>query len=166
MSLAHYSPEDVTVLLAGVKPIEGFQDGTFISIKKDVPVFKTYRTSDGKIARLKDNDASYTITLTLMSTSPSNNVLDAWMKLDQISSMAKIPMIIKDELGSSLFFSTTTWIEEPPELTFATSTEPRTWVLRSSQGIMNVGGNEDANDLVDDFRDSILSTIPILQGVL
>lgn len=166
MALQNYSPEDVTVLLAGVKPIQGFIDGTFVEIEKNTQTFQTYRSADGRIARKKDNDFSYTVRLTLMSTSASNDVLDYLAKVDQLTSMGKVPLIIKDQLGSTLFFSATTWVETIPTITFSTSIGERTWVLRSSQAISTVGGNEDASDLLEDTANIVLSSLPILEGLL
>lgn len=166
MALQHYSPEDVTVLLLGIKPIEGFSEGTFIKISKDVPSYTTSRSSDGKIARKYDNDDTYTITLTLMSTSPSNEVLDAWFKADRITRVAKLPIIIKDQLGSTLFTSTTTWIESPADVDFGTTITDRVWTLRSSQAVLINGGNEDATELVEDLANLIIGSLPILEGIL
>lgn len=166
MALQHYSPEDVTVLLLGVKPIEGFMQGTFIEITKDVRSFGTSRSADGKVARKYDNDDTYTIQLTLMSTSPSNEVLDLWHKADRVSRMAKLPIIIKDQLGSTLFSSTTTWVESPADVSFATEITPRVWTLRSSQGILVNGGNEDATSLLEDLGNSLIGSLPILERFL
>lgn len=166
MALQNYSPEDVTVLLAGVKPIQGFIDGTFIEIDKNTQTFQPYRSADGKIARKKDNDFSYTVRFTLMSTSASNDVLDYLAKVDQLTSMGKVPLIIKDQLGSTSFYSATTWIETIPTVTFSTGISERTWVLRSSQGILVNGGNEDASSLLEDTANIVLASLPMLEGLL
>ena len=63
MALATYSPEDVVFLLAGVIPLDGFADGTFISVRKSNPIFETVVSADGKVSRTQIKNPLYTVTL-------------------------------------------------------------------------------------------------------
>lgn len=166
MSLATYSPEDITILLAGIYPLTGYIDGTFISITKDLAPFESARTSDGRVARKHNNDQSYTIILTLQSTSQDNDVLTKLGQIDETFFRGKFPLLVKDQVGSSLFFSTTTWIEGVPTMDFGTEVTPRVWTLRSSQALVNFGGNEEASSAIQDLVNIITSAAPILEGLL
>lgn len=164
--LNSYSPEDVTVLVAGVLPLTGFIAGSFVTIKKDVSPFQAARTSDGQVARLYSNDQTYTVTLTLHNTAESNEVLTKLWLLDEITQRGKFPLLIKDQLGSSLFFSTTSWIEGIPDTTYGSEITERTWTIRSSQAVINIGGNASASSLIEDLLNTVTAAVPILEGIL
>lgn len=163
--LATYMPEEVTILLAGI-PVSGFIQGSFISVDKDVKPFTSKRTADGTVSRMYNNDQTYTITLTLYSGSDSNQLLTRLWQLDEITQRGKFPLMIKDGSGSDLFFSTTTWIEGIPSLVKSNQYEPRAWTLRSSSAIINIGGNGDAESVLNDIVSIAASALPSLNGLL
>lgn len=165
-TLATYSPEDVNILVAGVVPITGLAAGTFLKISKNLQPFTTQRTSDGQVARLRNNDQTYTITLTLHSTAESNDILTKLSAIDQLLLKGKFPLFIKDLKGTSFFFSTTTWIESEPDQDFADSITERVWVLRSSQAVTNIGSNVEASGVMDDLINTMISAAPAFGGIL
>lgn len=165
-SLFNYCPESVVCLLGGILPVEGFVDGTFISVSKDLMPFSSTRTPDGTVARLYNNDQTYTITITLHKGSSSNDVLTKFWQLDEITQRGKFPLLIKDGSGSDLFFSSTTWIEQIPTMNESLSVDERAWVLRSSQGVINIGGNADPSSIIEDLINVALSAIPALEGII
>lgn len=164
--LAHYSPEDVSILVAGLLQIDGLIDGSFITISKDVMPFRSVKTTDGIRARIYDNDQSYTITLTLASTSDSNDFLTKLWQIDELSQMGKFPLLIKDGLGSSLFFSATSWIEGIPDTEYSNDITARTWVIKCSQAVINIGGNSEASGVIQDLFNIVSSALPGLEGLL
>lgn len=166
MSLWTYSPEDVTILLAGIIPVEGYVDGTFVSIQKDMQPFTSANTADGTMSRLHRPSANYSLRLGLLATSPTNDILSKLMQIDEITKMGKFPILIKDQLGTSFFFSATSWIEAPAHLTYSTDGGERDWLIRCSQASINVGGNDRQSGLVEDLANSVLSVAPTLGGIL
>lgn len=165
-TLFNYNPDEVTCLVAGVLAVEGYIAGTFINIEKDKIPFQTITTPDGSTSRLHNEDQTYTVRLTLHSGSSSNDVLTKLWYLDEISNRGKFPLLIKDGSGTDLFFSTTTWIEQPPAIVKSDTIDGRTWVLKSAYAIVNVGGNDEPSDLVDDIVALALSALPSLPGIL
>lgn len=166
-ALFNYSPEAVTALIAGFIPIEGYVDGTFINITKDVLPFTAVRTPDGTVARVYNSDQTYTIECTLHNGSESNELLTKLWQLDEISGgKGKFQFMVKDNSGSDLFFSVTTWIEQIPPLIKSTGVDSRTWVLRSSGASINIGGNGDQSSLIEDLANTIISALPALNGLV
>lgn len=166
MSVFNYAPDKVDVLIAGFIPLDGFVDGTFISIDKDVQPSTAARTPDGTVARVKNTDHTYTIKITLHIGSESNELLTKLWQLDEISEgKAKFPLIIKDHSGSDLFFSTTTWIEQVPTMIKSAGVDERVWTFRSAFAVINYGGNGDASSLLEDLTNSILSGVGGLVNV-
>lgn len=162
----NYAPDEVNVVVAGFIPLNGFVDGTFIEISKDVPPFTSNTTSDGFVSRVYNNSPVYTLKITLIAASNSNQVMDKLWKIDQITQKGKFPIIIKDQSGSDLFFSTTAWIEDPPNMTKGTIIEGNVWTLKCSQAIINFGGNEEVSSLVDDLANAAIASLPILEGII
>lgn len=165
-NLFTYTPESVDVLIAGVIPVKGFVDGTFIDVTKDVVPFSSIRTADGTVARLYNNDQTYTITITLHCGSETNDLLTKLWQLDEITQRGKFPLLIKDHSGSDLLFSTTTWIEGIPSMVKSNGVDSRAWILRSSQAVINIGSNGEPSELLEDIINIATSSLPALEGIL
>lgn len=166
MSLGTYSPEDVVILVAGVIPIEGLAAGSFVNISRNMAQFVTQRTSDGQVARLSNDDQTYTVALTLHSAAESNDVLTKLSLLDQTFKVGMFPLLIKDTKGTSFFYSLSTWIESEPDQEFTDGISTRTWVLRSSQAVANIGNNTDSASLLEDLLNTVTAAAPIIGGLL
>lgn len=164
-SIFNYNPDEVNCLAWGI-PLTGFADGSFISVTKDLTLYSSTRTPDGTVARVGNNDKTYTINLTFHCGSFSNDVLTKFWQLDEITRKGKFPLLIKDSSGTDLFFSTNTWIESTPEMLKSTSVDNRTWVLRSSQAVVNFGSNMDPSSILQDLANIAISAIPALEGIV
>lgn len=141
MSLYHYSPKDVIVTIGGLYQINGYVDGTFINIVKDIKPFETTRAIDGEVARIYRKDTGYRLEITLAQSSPANDLLSAMYNVDIATQIGKFPLFIRDGRGSTTFMSLTTWIEDIPQVSFSNGMETRTWVFGCSQAALNIGGN-------------------------
>lgn len=164
-SIFNYNPDQVKVVVAGLMNLDGFIDGTFINISKDVVPFSSVRLPDGTVSRLYNNDQTYTVRVTLHSGSGSNDFLTKLWYLDEITQRGKFPLMIKDLSGSDLFFSTNTWVEQPPAIVKSANVDARTWVLKSSSAVINIGGNGEPSGVIDDLINLATSAIPGINGI-
>tara|TARA_R110000744_G_C19371770_1_gene563159 strand:+ start:30824 stop:31327 length:504 start_codon:yes stop_codon:yes gene_type:complete len=164
--LLTYSPEDITILIAGLFPLEGYTDGTFVNITKDIPPYTSSTAADGTLSRVHRVSSSYTIRITLMNTSPSNDILTKLWQIDELTETGKFPLIVKDQLGSSLLFSATSWVEQVPSMYFANRITDREWVIRCSQAAINIGGNDEPSGLIEDLVNTISSLAPSIGTLL
>lgn len=164
-SIFNYNPDEVKVVVAGLMNLDGFIDGTFINISKDVVPFSSVRLPDGTVSRLYNNDQTYTVRLTLHSGSGSNDFLTKLWYLDEITQRGKFPLMIKDLSGSDLFFSTSTWVEQPPAIVKSANVDARTWILKSSSALINIGGNGEPSGVLDDLINLATSAIPGINGI-
>lgn len=165
MSLASYCPDEVNILLAGMIKVEGLFDGAFIDITKEVQPFQSMISADGQVSRLYSLSAVYNVSITLMSTSESNDALTKLWQLDEITQMGKFPLLIKDNSGSDLFFSATTWVEGLPSVVKSGEVEGRTWQLKSVEAVINIGGNQDESGIIGDLANMAISALPSLGGI-
>jgi len=159
-TIFNYCPESVNCLIAGFIPIEGFVDGTFISVDKDEMPYSSIRMPDGTVARKYNNSQTYTITLTLHNGAETNNLLTKMWQLDELTQRGKFPLLIKDQSGSDLLFSTESWIEGIPSMTKSNAIDSRVWVIKSAYAVINIGGNEEESSLLQDIVNIAASALP------
>lgn len=159
-TLFSYIPESVNCLIGGIIPVEGFVDGTFISVDKDEMPYSSVRMPDGTVARKKNNSQTYTITITLHNGAETNNLLTKMWQIDELTDRGKFPLLIKDQSGSDLLFSTESWIEGIPSMIKSNAIDSRVWVIKSAYAVINVGGNESPSDLINDIVNIASSALP------
>lgn len=159
-NLFNYCPESVNCLIAGLIPIEGFVDGTFITVDKDEMPYSSVRMPDGTVSRKYNNSQTYTITITLHNGAETNNLLTKLWQVDELTQRGKFPLLIKDQSGSDLLFSTESWIEGIPSLTKSNAIDSRVWVIKSAFATINVGGNEEVSSLIQDITNIAISALP------
>ena len=159
-TLFSYIPESVNCLIGGIIPVEGFVDGTFISVDKDEMPYSSIRMPDGTVARKKNTSQTYTITITLHNGAETNNLLTKMWQIDELTDRGKFPLLIKDQSGSDLLFSTESWIEGIPSMTKSNAIDSRVWVIKSAYAVINIGGNEEQSDLINDIVNIAASALP------
>ena len=103
MALANYNPEDVFIILGGTYQLEGLADGSFISIAQDIQPFTKNTTVVGYVNRTHHVNNTYSVTITLASTSDDNLVLTGWQAADDAIRSAFIPMFIKSLMEQLCF---------------------------------------------------------------
>ena len=159
-TIFNYCPESVNCLIGGIIPVEGFVYGTFISVDKDEMPYSSIRMPDGTVARKKNTSQTYTITITLHNGAETNNLLTKMWQIDELTDRGKFPLLIKDQSGSDLLFSTESWIEGIPSMTKSNAVDSRVWVIKSAYAVINIGGNEEQSDLINDIVNIAASALP------
>lgn len=133
-----YSPKDVKVIIGGYT-IVGW-DNISISVRSQgfIPIYGIR----GKHTRSASEDTSATLSLTLIQTSPSNDVLSTIHALDLVNGTGRIALTVTDLSGRTVFFSNEAYILSYPEVSYSANFEYRTWSLFCQQvdGYV-VGGN-------------------------
>lgn len=140
MSVRTYDPSQVSVIVGGFA-MTGYADGSFVSLEMDEDAWALYIGSDGEGARSKSNNFAGTVTIRLMQTSPSNDVLSAFAKADKLSNSGIVPVMVKDNLGRSLFIAENAWVQKVADSEFARESGEREWVLRTEHLEATIGGN-------------------------
>ena len=140
MAVRSYDPAQVSIIFAGI-PIEGFADGTFLTVARNNQGFNMTVGSDGEGARAKSNDGGGTATVTLLQSSISNDALSAIANLDELSGDGVGPLMIKDGSGRTLVVAESAWVQKQPDAEFGREISNRVWVFESDNLIMFSGGN-------------------------
>jgi len=131
----------MVVTTVGKGIVGGFADGTFINVEYTADFFSKVTGSDGLTTRIKQNDFSGTITLTLKQSSLSNDFLMSLVILDRQANAGIVPVSIKDLLGTTKMVTGFAWVRKPPASVYSKNVENREWILDCATLRMYVGGN-------------------------
>lgn len=141
MALATYAPDKVSIVV-GVAIAKGFADGTFINIEEISDGVASVAGADGEVARAMSADPRKKITLTLLQTSETNDVLSALYAADKISKNATFPFAMADLRGRTMFAASQAWVVKSANVELGKEVGAREWTLETADGVMFVGGNE------------------------
>jgi len=143
MSVRTYDPKEVILLMDGI-PISGYADGTFVMVERTSDAFTKVSGSDGDVSRVKTNDKSGTITVTLAQTSPGNDILTGLALLDEQSNSGVVPVAVVDKSGRSTYASGFGWVRKMPNSEFSKDVSNREWIIDCANMQWFVGGNAQA----------------------
>ncbi len=139
MAVYTYSPEDVSLSIGG-SLINGFSEGTFITVEREEDAFTKVVGSDGIVTRSKNANKSGTVTLTLKGSSPSNDILSALASKDEIDGSGVSAVIVKDNSGTTVCAGKG-WIRKKAAAEFAKEISDREWTFDIGKLEHFVGGN-------------------------
>lgn len=135
-----YDPKNIKITVGGF-PISGFADGSFVTVERNEDMWTLQVGADGEAARSKSNNRSGRLTVSLLQTSASNDVLSAFAQADDVGGAAQFPVSVEDALGNSLFFTDTAWVKKMAPAPYGKEAAAREWVLETDVLVAFVGGN-------------------------
>lgn len=140
MSLSTYVPEKVSVSIAG-HIVSGYAEGSFVEVDYTNDRISMSKGADGETARVITSDDSGSVTIRLLQTSLSNDVLSALYLADITSHSGLFPLTVKDDNGNTKIFSDAAWVKKLPTTSFGNELEDREWVIDCASLTVFVGGN-------------------------
>ena len=142
MAVKTYDPANVSMMY-GVIPITGFAQDAAITVEHDEDDWTLVVGVDGEGTRSKTSNKSATITVSLMQSSITNDLLSADRLLDVNTpgGTGGKPLIIKDLSGTTVFAAETTWIQKPPSAELNREASTREWVFRTDFLVAHHGSN-------------------------
>lgn len=150
-TLGSYSPEEVQVVISvggQVHTVSGYSDSTFITVTRLVPASEAFISADLAGGRVKRRNRSASATISLSQYSSSNNFLHAWQRADELAPRGEYvgSVTIKDNSGTTLFFSSQAIILNSPDITMSVTSEMRDWEIFMFNCETEIGGNTLIND--------------------
>lgn len=139
MTVPTYNAAEINISVGGAN-ISGYASGTFVSISSEAPLYNPTVGADGEVSRSRSNNRSGTLTLTLLQTSASNDVLSALAAADELTDGGCVPFFLKDSRGRTLV-TAQCWIQQYPDVVFSDQEEGRAWTIYLAQMSRFVGGN-------------------------
>lgn len=135
-----YDPGKIKLIVSTYE-IEGFMDGTFITIAPNGDAFEKLRGGDGGVDRVNKNVRDYSITFTLKNTAISNTVLTGLLDADRASNAGKVPITVKDLNGTSMLIAEQAWIAKEPDVEYADTISGVEWRIDTGIAKSIIGGN-------------------------
>jgi len=140
--LRTYDPANVSMFFGAIE-MQGFAADAAIAVEHDEDDWTLEIGVDGEGSRSKTSNSSGTITVTLMQTSPVNDLLSAARELDRLTpgGTGGVPILVKDNSGTTLFSCETAWIQKAPSAELSREATGREWVFRTDKIVALHGSN-------------------------
>lgn len=135
-----YDPAKVIVTYAQAN-LTGFMDGTFVEVERDEDSFTKHVGATGDVTRTRNLNRGGKVTVTLVATSPTNDILAALMALDEDDGESYAPIQIKDTSGTMMCQAAEAWISKPPKVERAKESGSVVWVFDCADLEIFPGGN-------------------------
>jgi hypothetical protein len=128
--MQYFDPDLVDVVISGI-PLSGFGPDTICKFKEDDKRFKIVKGVKGDITRSKVLAKVGTLTIVLMSSSKSNDVLSLLHQTDMITSggAGVVAALIRDRNGTSLLAAPIAFVAAMPELSYTGEARPVEWEI-------------------------------------
>lgn len=140
MGFKTYDAKQVVVSYAGFT-LSGFAEGTKVTVEYDEDAWTKQVGVDGEVTRSKSNNRAGRVTVQLMQSSDSNQILSSLAEADRLSNAGAVPLMIKDNSGNSLHTAENAWIMKIPSAEYGVEAGPREWVFDCGTIVSNIGGN-------------------------
>jgi len=148
-----YSPNDVTLVIAGYK-VFGWDR---ISLQRNVQGFTPYIGIRDKHSRTRNTNSSATLSLSIIQTCPVNDVLSRVHELDLQYGTGRLEITLKDNSGRSVFSSEEAYIVGYPSAEYGPEIDYRVWnIYCQSMKVWTLGGNSQPQTKL---FDNIVNTI-------
>lgn len=137
--LYQYNPARHNILIGG-QLITGFIKGTFATFEQTNDTYTTVPGIDFT-TRIKQNDDSGSLTLTLHYTSPGNSIMELYRKLDLNGDLGTFEFLAVDVLNGSEHSAPFCWVVKPPSFNGADDNVQLEWVLNTNSLKFNYQAN-------------------------
>ena len=135
-----YDPNKVIATFKG-NIITGYGKDSRIEAERSEDVFSLVVGCDGESARSVNRNKSGTVKVTLLATSPTNDVLAAALMLDEATGVGAGELSIEDTNGTSLVHAAAAWVKKMVPLKRGKEVEENEWTLETGEIDVFVGGN-------------------------
>ena len=127
-----YDPKKI-IIIFGVRQLTGMSEDSIVSITPNGEGLQTYVGADGDVARSLDPDATYEVTVSLNTTSNSNDYLSNMYNYYRETGNGIAPLLIKDLAGTTLFSAPEAWVSNMPEASRGLTVDTQEWVFHTGQ---------------------------------
>lgn len=135
-----YKPSQVALHIAG------YQIGGLVSISVSFnsSQFKTIKGIRGQNTRVRDTDTSLIITIEVLQTSVTNDLLSSIVTEDARTGNGRLEVSLSDLSGTTKIQSSNAFVESYADFELSNKLSTRTWkisLLSTEVGGLNVGSN-------------------------
>lgn len=147
MAIRTYDPKNVIVTIVNAAGsshvVGGFADGVGIKVSRKNDMWDVSTGMDGETSRVKKNDKSGEITLTLAQTSPSNDFISAMAEEDSVNGDL-CTITVADAVTLSQYSSVSAWVRKHADTEYGKDISNREWIFDCVSMDMVSKGNADS----------------------
>lgn len=138
-SVKTYKPSDIVVVVSGYQ-LTGIVS---LTAQWSSPPYTTIKGIRGKNTRVRNYDSGLTLTLQVLQTSITNDLLSDIVFKDSITGNGKLHVQIKDGSGSTVLTSTNAFVSNRADVAYSNDLSEREWRIEMLDTTFDtiVGGN-------------------------
>lgn len=136
----NYDPGQIVVVFDG-NPISGFADGVMVKASRKVDTFSTNVGTQGDVARVRSQDKTGEVVITLQQIAATNDYLSSVLALDEKFGLSPGALSIEDLNGTTLCSAAIAWLRKPADTEFGKDLATREWTFECAELKMLVGGS-------------------------
>lgn len=138
--LVKYDPRKVKLVFGGIPVHRGIASGTFITIERMKPSWKLIKGTDGEGTRVRTQDFSARLQLTLRPGAGTNDALSAISAADDLAGVFALPLLLTDRNGRSNYVAPIAFLNAPADRQYGTEEGAITWVFTCNTWLPFTGG--------------------------
>lgn len=120
--------------------ITGFGPDEFITAARNEDAYVLTVGTGGEACRSRNQNKSGRVSITLMASALINDALSGALQLDELFGAGVGPLLVKDNLGTSLIAAENAWLVKHPDNGFGKVIGTRVWVLDCERVDIHTGG--------------------------
>lgn len=130
-----YDPKNFPLVFAGIL-VEGFADGSFITVEETTPAFSSVVGAYGDVTRARSHDRRFQVRIVLQQTSETNGDLSRRYRLDKEgpNGIGVGSLSLVDLFGNTLIASPEAYIVGQPSATWDVAPTNREWTIECASG--------------------------------
>ncbi len=133
-----YSPDKVNLIISGYV-ISGI---TEMSLDFNSEAFSMQRGIRGHNSRIYNPDSSARLTVEVLQTSPTNDILFQIVKQDKVNKSARLDLVLSDLSGHTIIQSDSAYVTNYANMRLSSGFNPRVWtfdMLRITDSSLTAG---------------------------
>lgn len=135
----NYDPGRIIVIFKGAQ-IQGYAEGTFVKASRAEETFKTSAGAGGDIVRVRNRNKMGSVVITLQAASTSNDVLQGFHDIDELTGLGYGSLMIKDLNGLTLINAEKAWVNKPADGEYGAESPNREWTIDCAELSIKNGG--------------------------
>ena len=135
-----FDPQKMAIIIGG-NILSGFAKDSIVEMSFNEDSVTVEVGADGEFARVISRNESAEFKISLMHTSPSNDLLSAMHAADKATGRGFAPLMVKDGSGRAVAGSESVWVKKPATFKRGTAIETNEWVLSCGKAYCHIGGN-------------------------
>lgn len=126
--MKNYDPKNIFITLGEIL-IGGYAEGVYAATETENEAFTKSVGAVGDVTRVRMHNESGRLTVTIVASSPTNDLLTAKHDLDKATGLGYGPLLIKDLNGSTILAAANAWIVKRAEFEGASEASNREWII-------------------------------------